>query len=223
MYPQGVTVVTRPLRKDAERNRLRILEAAQEVFADRGLGASLDDIAHHAGVGVGTVYRRFPDKDALIDALFEQRLEEFTAMALAALDNPDPWEGLTAFLEQAAGMQASDRGLKELLINSPHGRQRITSVRDRITPLVNEVVARAQESGALRADIGHQDLPMINMMLITIADAARDVQPDLWRRYLAIVLDGLRAQPTTPTALPVVHLEDEQLDSVMQCWRPPAR
>lgn len=222
MYPGGVSSVTRPLRKDAERNRLRILEAAGEVFADRGLAASLDDIAHHAGVGVGTVYRRFPDKDALIDALFEQRVEAFAAMAQTALDHPDAWEGLVAFLEQAVGMQACDRGLKELLLSSAPGRDRIAGVRDRIAPIVGEVVARATESGALRADIGHQDMPMINMMLGAIADAARDVQPELWRRYLRIVLDGLRAHPAAPAALPVDHLGDEQLDRVLQAWRPPA-
>src|ERR1700730_8059433 len=91
----------RPLRQDAERNRLRILQAAREVFADRGLDASLDQIAVHAGVGVGTVYRRFPDKDALIDALFEERIGEVAAAGQDALAAPDPWQGLVDFLQQA--------------------------------------------------------------------------------------------------------------------------
>jgi AcrR family transcriptional regulator len=223
VYPGGVPSATRPLRKDAERNRLRILEAAGEVFADRGLAASLDDIARHAGVGVGTVYRRFPDKEALIDALFEQRIEAFAAMAQAAGEHPDPWEGLVSFLEQTVGMQAADRGLKELLLSSTLGRERIAGIRDRIAPIVGGVVARAKESGALRADIDQHDMPMINMMLGAIAEAARDVQPNLWRRYLAIVLDGLRAQPATPAPLAVAHLGDEELDRTMQAWRPPAR
>src|ERR1700694_3164569 len=101
-------VSERPLRRDAARNRLRILQAAREVFADRGLDASLDQIAAHAGVGVGTVYRRFPDKDALIDALFEERIGEIAAAAQRALSAPDPWEGLIGFLQQGKALRARD-------------------------------------------------------------------------------------------------------------------
>src|SRR5579884_684684 len=80
-YPCHMATVERPLRKDAERNRRRILDAAAELFTERGLGVTLNDIAHHADVGVGTVYRRFPDKELLIDALFEERFAEFVALA----------------------------------------------------------------------------------------------------------------------------------------------
>ena len=86
----------------------------REVFAERGLGVTLDDIAHHAGVGVGTVYRRFPDKEQLIDALFEARIEELVAVADAGLPNPDALAGLVHFLERGLELQAGDRGLKEL-------------------------------------------------------------------------------------------------------------
>src|SRR5207248_4027407 len=103
----------RPLRADAERNRQRILDAARELFADRGLGVTLNDIAHHAGVGVGTVYRRFPDKKQLIDGLFEQRLEDLVALMDLAVSDPDPWRGLSGFLEHALELQAADRGLRE--------------------------------------------------------------------------------------------------------------
>src|SRR5919199_5999469 len=103
------------LRKDAERNRQRILDAARELFAERGLGVTPNDIAHHADVGVGTVYRRFPDKALLIDALFEQRLEEIADIFRAALQDPDPWHGLTWLLERQYELQAKDRGLKEIL------------------------------------------------------------------------------------------------------------
>jgi AcrR family transcriptional regulator len=88
----------RPLRRDAERNRLRILETAQQVFADRGLDVSLDEIAQHADVGVGTVYRRFPTKEALVDAVFEHRLEQLVAIGREALADTDAWRGLVAFL-----------------------------------------------------------------------------------------------------------------------------
>src|ERR1700728_817854 len=91
----------RTLRKDAERNRQRILEAAAEVFTDRGLEATLDDVARHAGVGVGTVYRRFPDKASLADALFDERIDALVAMAKHAQEQPDAWAGLVSFLERS--------------------------------------------------------------------------------------------------------------------------
>src|SRR4051794_16247958 len=87
-------VPERRLRRDAERNRQRILAAAADAFARGGLAVTMDEIARHAGVGVGTVYRRFPDKELLIDALFEQRIEELVALAVAARDEPDPFVGL---------------------------------------------------------------------------------------------------------------------------------
>jgi AcrR family transcriptional regulator len=222
-YAGPVSSVTRPLRKDAERNRQRILRAAQEVFADRGLTASLDDIAHHAQVGVGTVYRRFPDKEALIDALFEARMEEFVAIAERALAQEDPWDGLVFFFEHAVGMQAADRGLKELVLCSHRGQERVRSVRQRIAPVVEQVVVRAVEAGVLRPDVSHHDMPLVNMMVGAVADAAQDVDGDLWRRYLGIVLDGLRAERTTATPLPVPALGDEDLDRALQAWRPPRR
>src|SRR5919107_4085250 len=116
--------VTRPLRADADRNRARILAAAAEVFADRGLDVSLDDIAAHAGVGVGTVYRRFPDKDALIDALFEEKIDRAVALADQALEIEDPWEGFTTFMRGMCRMQAGGPGFKDPLLGSDRGRER---------------------------------------------------------------------------------------------------
>src|SRR5436190_821839 len=97
----------RPLRRDAERNRQRILDAARELFTERGLAVSLNDIAHHAGVGVGTVYRRFPDRVQLIEALFEQRLEQIRELAEAARAEPDPWQAFIRFHEQGLGLKAT--------------------------------------------------------------------------------------------------------------------
>src|ERR1044071_5490121 len=102
----------KPLRKDAERNRRRILEAAAEVFGERGLGATLDAVAERAGVGVGTVYRRFPDKEALVDALFEERIGEVRTLALQCGEIEDPWEALSTFFDRALEMHCHDRALK---------------------------------------------------------------------------------------------------------------
>jgi AcrR family transcriptional regulator len=209
----------RPLRKDAERNRQRILEAAGELFTERGLGVTLNDIAHYAGCGVGTVYRRFPDKEQLIEALFEERVSEFVARAEEALANPDPWQGLVGFLEVTLERQACDRGLKELLLSTDQGRARAAGVRERLVPLVGQLVERAQAAGALRTDVGHADLSIIQVMLGAVIDGARDVEPELWRRYLRIVLRGLRADPTAVEPLPGGPLTEEQLDDVMRCWQ----
>src|SRR5713101_259096 len=100
--PDRVTV--RPLRRDAERNRQRILTAASEVFNERGLEVSLDEIARCAGVGVGTVYRRFRTKEELVEALFTERIDSVAAIADEALQAPDPWSGLVSFMEQLTEM-----------------------------------------------------------------------------------------------------------------------
>jgi AcrR family transcriptional regulator len=209
----------RPLRRDAERNRRRILEAAAEVFAERGLGVTMDDIADRADVGVGTVYRRFPDKELLIEALFEDRVEEIVSLAQQALAEDDPWEALVGFLERGQALQACNRGLKELLLSSEHGRERVTSVRERMAPLGEALVKRAQASGQLRPDVKGTDLPLIHVMLGGIVDFTRDVDADTWRRVLAIIVDGLRAgESLTPLEAPA--LEPNQLDRAMRGWKP---
>src|SRR5205085_4050006 len=115
----------KPLRKDAARNRQRILDAAYELFAARGLSATLNDIAHYAGFGVGTVYRHFPDREQLIDGLFEQRIDEVAALLQEALEDPDPWRGLTTFLERNLALQSQDRGLRELILGAAGGFDRL--------------------------------------------------------------------------------------------------
>ncbi len=212
------TSPAKPLRRDAERNRQRVLEAARRVFAERGLHATLDDIAHEAGVGVGTVYRRFPNKEELIDALFEDRVGEIVGAATESLEIEDPWEGFTAFLERAITMQAQDRGLKELLISTAHGRERVEHARERITPLAGALLARAQAAGVVRDDVELHDLILVQHALGQVGDYTRDAAPDAWRRLLVIVLDGLRPDRRRPTALPPGALDDATLLCAMQDW-----
>jgi AcrR family transcriptional regulator len=195
------TAAARPLRRDAERNRHRILEAAAEAFAERGLGITMDDIAEYAEVGVGTVYRRFPNKQVLIEALFEERMAELVAVAERALEREDPWEGLIEFIERAQALQVGNRGLKELMLDTPSGCERVAGVRGRLVPLTEQLVARAQASGQLRSDVERSDLKLIQTMLGAAADVAGDPEPEAWRRMLAIVIDGLRArEPRTEMA-----------------------
>ena len=212
----------RPLRKDAERNRRRILDAAGELFAERGLHVTLDAVAQRAGVGVGTVYRRFADKEALIDALFEDRIEEVAALAETGLEADDAWDGLVLFLERSMELHAHDRGLKELLFTTAHGRDRVAAARERIKPLVTVLVERAQAAGGLRADVQATDLAVVQLMVTSVMEYAGDTAPEVWRRGLAIVLDGLRARPDA-TAFAAPALTDDELDATMAAgFGPPA-
>jgi AcrR family transcriptional regulator len=214
------TPVERPLRRDASRNRERLLEAARELFAARGLEVPMDEIARHAGVGVGTAYRRFANRDELIDALFEDRMLAYVALAEEALGDPDPWDALVAFLERSLAMQAADRGLKELLFTHADARDRLTRMRARVMPLLEQVLRRAQDAGALRPDVSVGDVPMLSLMLGHVVDFAGTAEPELWRRYLALLLDGLRAGGRP---LPGCALTPERLDAAMGAWRPRRR
>lgn len=192
----------RALRADAVRNRARILAAAAEVFADRGLDATLDDIAAHAGVGVGTVYRRFRNKEALVDALFEKSVDQIVDLAKRAQQIADSWDGLVLFLELATQMQAEDFGLRDVMLHDTYGQTRVAEAKARIVPLVTELVERAHREGQLRDDFVTADLPIIELMLASVATYTSDVAPELWRRYFGIVLDGICAKRTSHRDLP---------------------
>ncbi|MBL7502132.1 TetR/AcrR family transcriptional regulator [Frankia sp. CNm7] len=213
----------RPLRRDAERNRQRILEGAAAAFAELGLDVTTDEIARRAGVGIGTFYRRFPTKELLIEALFEDRVGKLVELAEECLRAEDPWAGLVSFLDQATARQVADRGLKELVFSTAHGRARIAADRDRIGPLFMALVTRAQDAGALRADIAGTDLGLVQLMLISVADFTREEAPQAWRRFLTILLDGLRTSRDAPSALPLPPLDPAQIARAMECHRPHGR
>ena len=210
-----MSVSDRPLRADAERNRQRILAAASTVFAERGLGVSLDDVAAAAGVGVGTVYRRFPDKDALIDALFEAKMSRVAERAREALDIEDPWEAFVAFMHGICASHAVDRGLKEAMLSGDRGRDRMRIARELMAPIAAQVVGRAQAAGVLRDDIGVLEVPVLHMLIGDLAEKTREADPDYWQRALTIVLDGLRVERTAPTPLPGEPLDRERFAQFM--------
>src|SRR5436190_19551110 len=130
----NTTPSARPLRADAERNRQRLIDAARELFAERGLDVTLDDIAQRAGVGVGTAYRRFADKGELIDALFEQELAGIVEIADAAAAHEDPWEGLVFWMTSIIEKQVTDRGLKAVMTSTARGKKRVAAARSQIGP-----------------------------------------------------------------------------------------
>jgi AcrR family transcriptional regulator len=204
----------RPLRRDAERNRQRILLAAAEVFTERGFAATLDDVARQAGVGVGTVYRRFPDKAALAGALFDERIDALITLAEQARDEPDAWAALVGFLERSAEMLTADRGLRQLLMFAAHSHDRALYARDRMRPALTALLERAQAAGQVRADIRATDIPVIELMISAVAEYTQAVQPMIWRRYLALLLDGLRPAGTRP--LPEPPLSPDELVEVIR-------
>jgi AcrR family transcriptional regulator len=213
----------RPLRRDAERNRQRILSAASEVFTEFGLEVSLDEVARHAGVGVGTVYRRFGTKEDLVAALFEDRVDSIAALAERAIQEPDPWTGLVGFMEQAAEMLADDLGLRQMLMFATYGRDHVAYARQRNAPLVEKLLGRAQAAGQVREDLRPTDIPFIIFVLTESTVLARQARPDIWRRYLTIVVDGLRPHRDGLTPLPVPALLPDEMERSMRDSAPRRR
>jgi AcrR family transcriptional regulator len=192
----------RTQRADARRNRRRVLDAARGRFAEDGLDAQMDEIAEAAGVGVGTVYRHFPTKEHLIEALVEARFErirESGAQALVEAED-DPWAAFSGFMRFSVELQANDRALSQVMASRPEA-MRAHAEGSGVFALSGELLSRAQESGDLREDAVVEDVPMIICGLGHVTQAARtgETAPGMsWERFLAIVLDGLRAPGSAP-------------------------
>ena len=193
------------------------------AFAEDGLSVTLDEIARRAGVGVGTVYRRFPDKEQLIDALFEDRMNEFAAMAEECLQAEDPWTGLVRFLERATEQHACDRGFKEVALSGAHGLERVARARQLMFPLVSRLVARAQADGSLRPDVeAHR-----HAAAAAHARLAERVHARRRSRGLAALPRHHHRRtahaPRRAHAAAAPALTPEQTQTAMRAWRPCAR
>jgi AcrR family transcriptional regulator len=189
----------RPLRADAARNRTRILAAARAAFAESGLDVGVEEIARRAGVGKGTLYRRFPTKEALVRAIFEDRLDDLDALAARAEGEPDAWEAFSRFLADTARMQASDQGFLDVValrtgaVLSPEHRRRFLSI-------VARPLQRAQGTRCLRGDLVPEDVTLLLRMIGAVTRGAPDggSMEAHWPRYLALLLDGLRPDAARP-------------------------
>ncbi len=189
------------LRADARRNRTRIVQAARECFAEDGLDAQMDDVARRANVGVGTLYRHFPTKEELYEALAADRFARLAEWAREALADPDPWEGFARFMYRAAELQANDRQLSEVMGSQP-GLMREASEKVAMMEIVEKLIARAQDAGALRPDVVPEDVPTL---MCGLGRATQLDAPGLsmsWKRFVAIILDGLRAPGSSPLSEP---------------------
>jgi AcrR family transcriptional regulator len=183
------------LRADAARNRTALLAAAREVFGEQGLDASLDEIARRARVGNATLYRRFPSRRELIAEVFAEQMTEYVALADRALRESDPWTAFIGYLTRLCEMQATDRGLSELLVTTTFdGDDRLTELRAAAQRGATEVIRRARQSGALRADFTRQDLA--TLLAANSGVVQRSTDPQAWRRQLTLLIDGLAGRRT---------------------------
>jgi AcrR family transcriptional regulator len=197
-----MVVETPHLRADAQRNLERILESARVVFARRGLEASVADVAEHAGVGTATIFRRFPTKDDLVTAILERELETIRDRAAEAAAADDPAQAVADFMGWAIGTFIEDRCLCEASGGQLFDRPRMHELVAEITATIESLVTRAQAAGAIRADIVAEDLGFLLNAIAQAGSALERVAPGRWRRYLAIVLDGLRPEGATELVIP---------------------
>jgi AcrR family transcriptional regulator len=202
-----VTTDDRPLRRDAEQNRQRLLDAAAAVFAERGLEAGVEEIARVAGVGIGTLYRRFPTKDALICALVHDVMTTILRLARESTQCPGG-TGLETFLEAVSAYQADHLGVLPRLWNVSSEHESVAEIRQLVTALLGD----AKASGRVRADLASTDLTILLWSIRGVIETTRGVAPGAWRRHLDILIAGLR-----PAAEPLIHqpLSQRDVDSVI--------
>jgi AcrR family transcriptional regulator len=191
----SAVVTDRPLRADARRNQERVLAAARECFAQTGCSAQMEDIAGRAGVGVGTVYRHFPNKEAVIQALVDEYFADLGARAQAALEIEDPWEAFSSYIWGAADMLGENRGLGEVTAS---GQMREGAERSPFFEAVGELITRAQRAGVMRDDVTIEDVPMIMCSIGRVQQLDAGMAASNWRRHLSIMLDGLRTGERSP-------------------------
>jgi AcrR family transcriptional regulator len=195
----------RGLRVDAERNRQRILTAACQAFAKLGLEVPMEEIARRAGVGVGTLYRRYPSRADLIAAAFETKMTAYADAARQALADPDPWRGFCAYVEQICAMQAGDRGFTTALTMTFPAAERFEADRERAYADFVALIERAKAVGKLRTDFVAEDMLMFLMANAGVLTATVDTAPDTWRRLIGYLLQACPASaaqslPAAPTA-----------------------
>lgn len=200
---------TKPLRADAARNRDRLLAAADQLFAERGLDAPLDEIARRAGVSIGTLYNHFATREAFFDALFPERLAAFDELAATALADPDAWNGFAGFVEGMFAMQAQDRGLNDALAQRFPLATEVNEVCHRGFQHVERVIERAKDSGQLRPDFEPPDMVTLIWAMSQVIRESMETSPHAWRRCLGFFLDGLRADAAHP--IPVSALTRQEL------------
>ena len=178
------------LRADAERNRQLLLQAAREVFADQGLDASSKEIARRAGVGIATLYRRFPTRQGLLVATFGPKLAAYTEAIDRALKDPDPWRGFCDYLTAITGMQQGDRGFRDILTQAFPNARELRAQRDHVYHGVAELIERAKATGRLREDFVPEDVPLLLMANAGVVAATAEHAPESSDRLVGYLLQA---------------------------------
>jgi AcrR family transcriptional regulator len=203
----GVVTAEKTLRSDARRNLELILQAAGEAFAEHGLEVGVADIARRAGVGSATIFRRFPTKDDLVAAVFEARLHEIVGIARSVAEQEPGMDALRSFFEQAIEFQIRDKGFlenvgKRAFADDP----RFAAATEEIFTQLDRIVAGAKAAGELREDVQTADLPVLLQAVCSGALLTTGGDEKLYRRYLEIILDGLRPQSASELSCPAPTL-----------------
>lgn len=188
----------RPLRADAKLNRDRILVAAAELFAERGLSVPLEEIAGRARVGVATLYRRFPTRADLAAAAFERNIARYTTAVDQALAHPRAWDGFQALVFELCKLQAGDAGLRDLLTTAFPASTVVEQRTNEGVEKLKVLIARAQQEGSLRPDVVVADIVVMLLANAGVLRATGHTAPDTWRRFAALMVDGFAASPGTP-------------------------
>jgi AcrR family transcriptional regulator len=204
-------------RRDAQRNRALLVAAAEAVFEEEGIDASVDHITERAGLGTGTLYRHFPTREALVDALFEEHGEELVAVARRALELEDAAEALRRLFDEVISLQGSHRVLRELVLRQSPRPGLVGEARAELARMSEQLVARARVQGVVRDDFTVADLMVLFWSLRPIVEATLEIAPEAWRRHLGFVLDGLR--PEAASAAAAAPLSSDELAQASQCLR----
>jgi AcrR family transcriptional regulator len=214
----------KPLRADAERNRRRLLEAAEALFCERGLEVGVGEIAQRAGVGRGTLFRNFPSKEHLIAAIVAERMHDAARRGTELLDADDPGEALFRFLDEAVGIQQVDRALFESVGETFMANVEIRAAQAEVVGVLDQLLVRAQAAGAARADVGALDVLMLVKGVCQAASAFAHLDPDIAHRHLDLIRAALSVQQgPRPLRGRAATLEDmERAFAPGEAGRPPA-
>lgn len=186
------------MRADAARNRERIVASARDVFAERGLDASTAEIAERAGVGEATLFRRFPTKDDLIGAIVAAQMDEALAIAVECLEEDNPWRGVERFMFEMTERSIRDRSVSDAAKDRCVATAALAPKRGRLLELCAELVRRGQRAGEIREDVSGQDLAFLSSAAGSLGRLPfPGLREDLWKRYLGVILDGLRPEGAT--------------------------
>jgi AcrR family transcriptional regulator len=205
------------LRADAERNRLRIVEAARQVFAEQGLDAPMNEVARRAGVGIATLYRRFSTREDLITSVFAEKMSAYAAAIDDALADPDPWHSFCTYIERVCAMQAADHGFTEVLTLTFPTAEGFEAKRHESYVGFTELIVRAKDAGRLRPDFSAEDLVLLLMANAGVIAATGDAAPDAWRRVVAYMCQAFAAGHAEP--LPAAPSEEAVYQAMQRLGR----